>query len=48
MQQADGQIVCKSESDIEQLVVAGTTGQPFQEPQVHCVMQCSYQMADNC
>jgi hypothetical protein len=47
LQQGDGQILCKGEGNVEQLVVAGQSGQPFQDPQVHCVVQCSYQVADN-
>ncbi len=47
VQQTEGQIVCKNESDVEQLAVAAPSGQSFQEPQVHCALQCSYQIADN-
>ena len=47
LQQTESQIACKTESDIEQLVVAGPSGQPFQDQHVHCVLQCSYQAADD-
>ena len=47
IQQTEAQIVCKAESDVEQLVVAAPSGQSFQEPRAHCVVQCSYQIADN-
>jgi len=44
---SEGQIVCKAESDLERLVVTALSGQSFQESQVHCAVQCSYQIADN-
>ena len=47
VQQTVGQILCKAESDVDQLVVAAPSGQSFQEPRVHCIMQCNYQIADN-
>ena len=46
VQQTASQIVCKAQNDIQQLVVAAPSGQSFQEPQVHCAVQCSYQIAD--
>jgi hypothetical protein len=46
VQQADGVLTCKSDDDIEQLAVAAPSGQSFQDPRVHCVVQCSYQTAD--
>jgi hypothetical protein len=46
IQQSEGNIVCKAESDVEQLAVDVPNGQSFQDPHVHCVAQCSYQTAD--
>jgi translocation and assembly module TamB len=47
LQQSDGQIACKAENDVDQLVVTAPSGQSFQEPRVHCALQCNYQIASN-
>ena len=47
VQQTEGQIVCKAENEVQGLVVTAPSGESFQEPQVHCGVQCSYQIADN-
>ena len=44
---ASGQIICKTEGDVQQLAVTAPSGQSFQEPRLHCVVQCSYLTADN-
>ncbi len=44
--QADGVLACKSDNDIEQMAVAAPSGQSFQDPRVHCAVQCSYKAAD--
>ena len=46
VQQGDGVLTCKSENDIQQLAVTAPSGQSFQDPRVHCAVQCSYQTAD--
>jgi hypothetical protein len=46
IQQSESGIVCKAESDVEQLNVDAPNGQSFRDPHVHCVVQCGYQMAD--
>ena len=43
VQQSEGVIACKAESDIEQLTVASPSGQSFQDPRVHSVLHCNYQ-----
>ncbi len=46
VQQTDGEFACKSENDIEQLAVAVPSGKTFEDPRLHCTVQCSYQTAD--
>ena len=46
VQQADGVLTCKSDNDIEQLAVIEPSGQSFQDPHMHCAVQCSYKAAD--
>jgi hypothetical protein len=46
IQQADGNISCKAENDIEQLTVDAPSGQSYHDPHVHCATQCSFQTAD--
>ena len=46
IQQTDGNITCKAESDIQQLTLDMPSGQSFRDPHVHCVAQCGYQTAN--
>ncbi len=47
IEQTTGQIILKTEGDVQQLSVTAPSGQTFQEPRVHCVVQCSYLVNDS-
>ena len=47
IEQTTGQIILKTEGDVQQLSVAAPSGQAFQEPRAHCVVQCSYLVNDS-
>lgn len=46
LQPSDGRIQCKTDADITNLIVTGSSGNPFQEPKVHLTAVGAYQPQD--